>query len=118
WAPDIGAASSCHVSADESTVNELTELVAESEKRSRKEGYDASNEKATDLREAAAWLAFAKGNTDEALEQLRAATDHQDTEGGESVGIPARELLADMLLEVERPTDAPAAYKASRQKSP
>src|SRR5437868_1995370 len=55
WARAIGAARSGDVSAAESAVNELTELVAEREKRSRKEGYDASNEKATDLREAAAW---------------------------------------------------------------
>jgi tetratricopeptide (TPR) repeat protein len=118
WARAIGAARSGDVPAAESAVNELTELVAEREKRSRKAGYNLSNEKATDLREAEAWLAFAKGNTNEALERLRAAADDQDKEGGESVGIPAREMLADMLLELKRPADALAEYQVALKNSP
>ena len=88
------------------------------EKRARKEGYGASTEKPSDLREAEAWLAFARGKPDDALEELRAAADHQDKNGGESVGIPAREMLADMLLELRRPADALAEYKASLKLSP
>jgi Tfp pilus assembly protein PilF len=118
WARAIGAARSGDVPAAESAVKELTQLVAEREKRSRKEGYGVSKEKATDLREADAWLAFAKGKSDEALEELRAAADRQDKEGGESVNIPAREMLADMLLELKRPADALAEYKTSLKNSP
>ncbi|HEX8765228.1 MAG TPA: hypothetical protein VF740_08710 [Candidatus Acidoferrum sp.] len=118
WARAIGAARSGDIPAAESAVQELTAQVAEREKRSRKEGYGGSSEKATDLREAEAWLAFAKGKSNEALAELRAAANHEDKEGGESVGIPAREMLADMLVELKRPVDALTEYKASLELSP
>src|SRR5882762_5004867 len=84
WARAIGAARSGDVVGAEADVKEFTQLVADREKRARKEGYGGSNEKATDLREAEAWLSFAKGKSDEALEELHAAADHQDKNGGES----------------------------------
>jgi tetratricopeptide (TPR) repeat protein len=118
WARAIGAARSGDTAGAESDVKELTQLVAEREKRARKEGYGVSNEKATDLREAEAWLAFAKGKSDEGLEELRAAANHQDKSGGESVSIPAREMLADMLLELKRPAEAIAEYKTVLKNSP
>jgi len=118
WARAIGAARSGDVAGAEADVKELTHLVVEREKRARKEGYDPSNEKATDLREAEAWLAFAKGKSDEALQELRAAADHQDKNSGESVTVPAREMLADMLLELKRPAEALAEYKTVLKNSP
>ncbi len=117
WARAIGAARSGDVAGAESDVKELTQLVADREKRAKKSGYTVSTEKATDLREAEAWLAFAKGKPDEALQELRAAAGHQDKNGGESVGIPAREMLADMLLELKRPAEAIAEYKAALKNS-
>jgi hypothetical protein len=118
WARAIGAVRSGDVAGAEAAVKELTQLVADREKRARKSGYAVSNEKASDLREAEAWLAFAKGTSDEALQELRAAADHQDKNGGESVGIPAREMLADMLLELQRPAAAFAEYKTVLKNSP
>src|SRR5467141_5281086 len=78
WARAIGAARSGDVAGAEADVKELSKLVADREKRARKEGYSTSNEKATDLREAEGWLAFAKGKSDEALQELRAGADRQD----------------------------------------
>src|SRR5882762_3308990 len=118
WARAIGAARAGDIAAAESAVKELTELVAEREKHARRRGYTVSTEKATDLREAEAWLAFAKGKSEDALQELRAAADHQDKNGGESVGIPAREMLADMLLELKRPAEAIAEYKTDLKNSP
>src|SRR5882672_1403446 len=118
WARATGAARSGDVAGAESDVKELTQLVADREERSKKSGYTVSTEKATDLREAEAWLALAKGKSDEALQELRAAADRQDKNGGESVGIPAREMLADMLLELKRPAEAIAEYKTVLKNSP
>jgi hypothetical protein len=118
WARAIGAARSGDVAGAESAVKELTGRVAEREERSHKEGYKPSNEKPSDLAEAEAWLAFAKGKSDEALAELRAAADREAKNGGESVGIPAREMLADMLFELKRPVDALTEYKASLKNSP
>ena len=118
WARAIGAARSGDAAGAEADVKELTQLVADRRKRAQKEGYDVPNEKATDLREAEGWLAFAKGKPDEALQELRAGADRQDKEGGESIGIPAREMLADMLMELKRPADALAEYKTVLKNSP
>jgi tetratricopeptide (TPR) repeat protein len=118
WARAIGAARSGDVPGAEADVKVLTELVADREKRAKKNGYNVSTEKATDLREAEAWLAFAKGKVDEALQELRAAADHQDKDGGESVGIPAREMLADMLLELKRSKEALIEYKTDIKNAP
>jgi hypothetical protein len=118
WARAIGAARSGDRAVAESALKVFTELVADREKRSRKSGYTVSGEKATDLREAEAWLAFAKGNSDEALQELRAAADRQDKDGGESVGIPAREMLADMLFELKRPAESLAEFQTDIKNSP
>jgi tetratricopeptide (TPR) repeat protein len=118
WARAIGAARSGDVAGAEADVKELTHLVAEREKRARKEGYDVPNEKATDLREAEAWLAFAKGKSEDALQELRAAAERQDKGGGESVSMPAREMLADMLMELKRPAEALAEYRVVLKNSP
>ena len=118
WARAVGAARSGDIAAAESAVKSLAELVAEREKRARREGYGVSTEKASDLSEAEAWLAFAKGQADEALAELRAAADREDKDGGDSVGIPAREMLADMLLERKRPAEALAEYKIALKNSP
>jgi len=118
WARAIGAARGGDLAGAESGVKELAQLVADREKRSKKSGYAGSGEKATDLREAEAWLAFAKGKSDEALQELRAAADHQDKNGGESVSVPAREMLADMLLELKRADEALSEYKTVLKNSP
>lgn len=118
WARAIGAARSGDVPAAEAALAQFTALVAEDQKRAQKEGYSASKEKRSDLAEAEAWVAFAKGKSDEALAELRAAADREDKNGGESVGIPAREMLADMLFELKRPVDALTEYKASLKLAP
>jgi tetratricopeptide (TPR) repeat protein len=68
--------------------------------------------------EAAAWLAFTEGRNDEALKLLRAVADRQDIEGKGEVELPAREMLADMLMEMSRPVDALAEYEKSMNVDP
>jgi hypothetical protein len=93
WARAIGAARSGDVAAAQSAVKELTKSVEERDRRARKSGYNLATEKAIDRAEAEAWLALAQAKTDQALQELRAAADRQDKNGGDSVGIPAREML-------------------------
>jgi tetratricopeptide (TPR) repeat protein len=68
--------------------------------------------------EAHAWLAFAQGRNDDALKLLRAVADKQDAEGKGEVELPAREMLADMLLEMGRPEEALAEYEKSMKIDP
>jgi tetratricopeptide (TPR) repeat protein len=118
WARAIGAARSGDVASAQAAVQGLTKSVEAREDRSRKQGYEVSNEKATYLREAEAWFAYAQGKTDEALAELRAAVAREEKNGGDSVIIPAREMLADMLMELKRPTEALTEYKTVLKNAP
>ena len=73
-------------------------------------------------RAAAGWLARAEGRNDEAVRllkesaELEAATDkHPVTPGAVA---PARELYADLLMELGRPAEALAEYEASLKVAP
>jgi tetratricopeptide (TPR) repeat protein len=68
--------------------------------------------------EMLAWTAFAAGKQDEALSQMRAAADLQDKVGQGEVDIPAREMLADMMLEFGQPRQALAEYDTALKLSP
>jgi hypothetical protein len=61
---------------------------------------------------AEAWVEYVKGKHEKAVKQLRAAADTQDREDPGSFGVSAREMLADMLLELHRPAPALAEYEA------
>jgi tetratricopeptide (TPR) repeat protein len=68
--------------------------------------------------EAAAWLAFTENRNDDALKLLRALAEKQDVEGKGEVEQPAREMLADILLEMGRPEDALTEYEKSMKTDP
>ena len=68
--------------------------------------------------EVLAWVAFAGDKPDEALKNIRAAADLQDKVGQGEVDIPAREMLADMLLDLHQPRQALAEYEVSLKLSP
>lgn len=72
--------------------------------------------------EAAAWAARAEGKNDEALATMRSAAALEDTVDKHPVTpgpiVPAREQLGDLLLELEKPADALAEYRADLAASP
>jgi tetratricopeptide (TPR) repeat protein len=68
--------------------------------------------------EMLAWVAFAGGNSAEALDHMRESADLQDKVGQGEVDIPAREMLADMLLELGQPRAALVEYKQALKLSP
>jgi hypothetical protein len=118
WARAIGAARSGDVAAAKSDVDKLVEAVAHREGESKATGYDGSTEKATDLREAEAWLAYAEGDSAKAMSLLRAAADREDAKGLDSVTMPAREMLADLMMELKKPKEAMEAYKVVLSEAP
>jgi tetratricopeptide (TPR) repeat protein len=118
WAKAIGAARNGDLASAEEDVKQLAKSVEEREARARTDGYAVSKERATDLREAEAWLTYKQGNTEEALEELKAAVEHQEKNGGESVIIPAREMLADMLSEMKRSSESLAEYDTVLKNAP
>jgi tetratricopeptide (TPR) repeat protein len=68
--------------------------------------------------EMLAWIAFAQNNAAEAVKRMQEAADLQDKVGQGEVDIPAREMLADILLESGRPQEALAEYKKALTLSP
>lgn len=70
--------------------------------------------------EAEAWIAFTAGKTHEAFAKMKAAADR----GGSSMrmsglpGVPAGEMLGDLLLELHRPSEALAAYQSVLKLAP
>jgi len=68
--------------------------------------------------EMLAWSAFAQGKQAEALKKMRAAADLQDKVGQGEVDIPAREMLADLLLEFGHPAQALTEYEIALKLSP
>ncbi len=68
--------------------------------------------------EMLAWIAFADDKAADALERMREAADLQDKVGQGEVDIPAREMLADILLELGRPQDALPEYQRALALSP
>jgi tetratricopeptide (TPR) repeat protein len=68
--------------------------------------------------EMLAWLAFATGSVAEAIDSMRQSADLQDQVGQGEVDIPAREMLADILLDEKRPQEALIEYKRALALSP
>ncbi len=68
--------------------------------------------------EVLAWTAFADGDGNKALSQMRESADLQDEVGQGEVDIPAREMLADMLLELHQPQQALVEYDLALKMSP
>ena len=68
--------------------------------------------------ELEAWAAFAEGDEQLAIEKMRAAADLQDKVGQREVDIPAREMLADLMLECKHPEHGLAEYERALKVSP
>lgn len=73
-------------------------------------------------RSVSAWIAFAEGKVDAALEEMQAAASLQDKTEKSAISpgpiAPARELYAEMLLEAKRLPEALAAFEASAKQEP
>ncbi|MEZ0333834.1 MAG: tetratricopeptide repeat protein, partial [Gemmatimonadales bacterium] len=81
-----------------------------------------ANEVEVMLLSSRAWTALAQKTSDEALELMRQAADMEDKSEKNIVTpgrlVPARELLGDMLLQVNLPAEALKEYETSQQREP
>jgi len=87
-----------------------------------KTGYDWATQVEIQRRTASAWLAHTEGRNDEALQLMRSAADLEDATEKHPVTpgaiLPAREMLADLLLEMKQPAPALKEYEAVLENSP
>ncbi|MGD0181794.1 MAG: tetratricopeptide repeat protein [Terriglobales bacterium] len=115
WARAVGAGHLRDAAAAQDAVNQFDAMLDAT--RKGKHPYRADR-MSTNHDEAHAWLAFAQGRNDDALKLLRTVADKQDAEGKGEVELPAREMLADMLLEMGQPEEALAEYERSMKTDP
>lgn len=84
--------------------------------------YDWKKQVSIQRQVADAWLAYADGKPDQALEEMRAAAELDDATEKHPVTpgaiLPAREQLGELLLELKRPAEALRTYEASLVRSP
>jgi tetratricopeptide (TPR) repeat protein len=92
---------------------------AEEATRHSKYAYTLEGRKSSSAHdEVHAWLAFVEKKNEEALKLMGEVADHQDQAGKAEVDIPAREMLANMLLELKQPEKALAEYEKSMKIDP
>ena len=115
WAKAIGAA---HLHQPEEVRKDVAAIEAIHQKFVTDKKKDFAEATDNDLKQAQAWLAFAEGKYDDAVEALRPIADKEDALGDEPQGIPTREMIADMLLEAKRPQQALTEYQADLKFNP
>jgi len=118
WARTIGAARSGDANSARADLEKMIAATTAGHARMKRQGYEDVDKERIDQIETEAWVAYAEGNKDEALKTLRAAADREDREGVGDLGIPAREMLGDMLMESNEPEAALAAYQTALKESP
>jgi hypothetical protein len=115
WAKAIGAA---HLRQPEEVRKDVAAIAAIHQKFVDDKKKDFAEGTENDLKQAQAWLAFAEGKYDDAVEALRPIADKEDAMGDEPQGIPTREMIAEMLLEAKRPQQALAEYQTDLKFNP
>jgi hypothetical protein len=74
------------------------------------------------FKSATAWIMLAEHKREEALKQMRAAAEHEDSTDKHNVTpgviLPARELLGEMLLELKQPAQAVVEFEATLRTAP
>lgn len=103
----------CHLGNTDQAEKEMEELRRIPTQSSTQESTGQSLE----VLEAEAWLAFALGKKKEAEQQMRAAVN-MDRFSVDEAGLPASELLGDLLLELKKPGVALDAYDAALKEAP
>ena len=114
WARAIGSA---HLHKPEDVRKDIAAMDAlyqksVKEKSEFAEGIDA------DRKQAQAWLLFAEGKYDDSVEALRPIAEKAEAVGDEPEGIPAREMIAEVLLEAKRPQQALTEYQIDLKFNP
>lgn len=119
FAQTVGAARSGDLQGAKGSLQKLDVLASQVTDQKQLDWQNATDA----LRQAArAWVEHAGGNDSEALRLARAAADLEDSTEKHPVTpgpvLPARELLADLLLEMKQPQTALLEYEKSQGLAP
>lgn len=112
WARAIGSARSGDLAGARAAAQKLAEVMKAQEAHMREDGDKITPGENAEEREVDAWIAFAEGKSDVAVAAMRGAAKREEDEREEPISMPAREMLADLLLELKRPSEALTEYLA------
>jgi len=115
WARTIGAARSGDLAQAHKDLREIESL---RQKALAEKKTDLAETWLQDYHEAEAWILHAEGEDDKAAAMLRTVADKNDKLGDEPESIPAREILADLLLDAKHPQQALAEYQTDLRLNP
>ena len=115
WARAIGAARVGNAPEARKSISELDKIRKEMLKN-KKPTYAQFVEDAQ--KRAEAWVAHTEGKDEEALKALRTIAEGEESTGDEPEDIPAREMLADLLLEAKHPEQALTEYETDLKFNP
>ncbi len=111
WARAIGAARSGDVNGAREDAQKLAEILKAQAAHQKELGNQVPAQRVEE-REVDGWLAYAEGKSDEAVADLRGVAEFEESDREDPVCVPAREMLADLLLELKRPKESLAEYQA------
>jgi tetratricopeptide (TPR) repeat protein len=117
WARTVGAGHLHQPEAAHASLTKYEALIEEIKKGAHAYIADSTGSR-IERGEMLAWTAFAEGKQQEALKEMRESAELQDKVGQGEVDIPAREMLADMLLEFHQPQRALTEYEVALKMSP
>lgn len=116
FAKGIGAARSGNLESAQESLDKLNALYEATKDKYWSTIVDAQR------KSVAAWIEYANGDKQKALTMMEEAANIEDSVDKHPVTpgavLPARDLLGDMLLEMDKPKEALAAYEKSLQISP
>lgn len=111
-----------HIGNLETSQNELDLLRSFEQKLITLNDAYKANQVAIQIKTVEAWMQFKKGNFDEALLLMTSAAEMESKTSKHPVTpgeiLPADELLGDMLLALNKPIEALAAYELNLEKRP
>jgi tetratricopeptide (TPR) repeat protein len=114
WARAIGLA---HLGKADDARREVAEIEAIHKKLLKeKKSKSTIDDIDRDRKEAEAWTEYAEGKTGHAIDILKSIAETGVFEA--SAQLPAKEMLADMLLEMKRPAEALTEYEADLKTNP
>jgi tetratricopeptide (TPR) repeat protein len=115
WAQGVAAG---HMKDDKLAMAALTGYDSVLERLKKSPYADSADDAQIQRNEILGWKAYAEGEPEAAEAAMRKAADQQDKAGQNEVDIPAREMLADLLMALDRKHEALTEYKAALKLSP
>ncbi len=122
FARALGAARAGDLARARAALAELAALEAALAAKPMAGPYDWAGHVAAQRLAAAGWVAHAEGRDEEAVDLLTRAAERDEAVGKHPVTpgsiLPPRELLADLLLELDRTAEAQREYEAALRSAP